>query len=202
MGPGVLAPAAVSRGFEFIGVDISPEMVARAEALGLPRATYVVGDLDALERFRASVDAVLAIGLIDYLEDPVDGLRRLSSCLRPGGVLIVSFRNSAALNTVLREVAKKVWRTLFKRSRWRAGSAFVASVHEKAFNPGMLESALRDFGLADFEVRYHSANPVLFANIPLGRRVWSAWLRLDRRISRRAPRVACDAGVLRATKAG
>jgi SAM-dependent methyltransferase len=202
MGPGVLAPAAVERGFDFIGVDISPEMVARAEALELPRASYVVGDLDALERFRGSVDAVLAVGLIDYLEDPVDGLRRLSDCLKPGGVLIVSFRNSAALNTHLRQVAKNIWRRLFRRARWRAESAFVASVHEKAFSPRMLKSALRGFGMTEFEVRYHSANPFLFANMPLGRRVWSRWLRLDRPVSRRAPRVLCDAGVLRATKAG
>jgi SAM-dependent methyltransferase len=200
MGPGVLAPAAVARGFEFIGVDISAEMVARAKALGLPRTTYVVGDLDTLERFRERADAVLAIGLIDYLEDPLDGLRRLSDCVRPGGVLIVSFRNSAALNTLLRGLAKRVWHLIFRRSPWRAGSAFVASVHEKAFNPRRLETALRDFGLTEFDVRYHSANPFLFANLPLARRVWFAWRRLDRPVSRWAPRVLCDAGVLRATK--
>jgi SAM-dependent methyltransferase len=202
MGPGVLAPSAVERGFEFIGVDISSEMVARAQALGLPRATYVVGDLDTLEGFRGSVDAVLAIGLIDYLEDPVDGLRRLSACLRPGGVLIVSFRNSAALNTLLRGVAKRAWHMFFRRSSWRAESAFVSSVHEKAFSPRTLESALRHFGLNEFSVRYHNATPLLFANVPLARRIWSGWLRLDRPVSRWAPHVLCDAGVLRATKTG
>jgi SAM-dependent methyltransferase len=200
MGPGVFAPQVAARGFDFIGLDISPEMVARAEALGVPRATYVVGDLEALEPFRESVDAVLAIGLIDYLEDPQDGLRRLTEALKPGGVLIVSFRNRAALNTVLRRVAKAIWLRLFRTSRWRADSAFVAPVHEKPFSPGVLESPLRRLGLTDLTVRYHSVNPLFFFSIPLPRRLWTAWLRLDRAVSRHAPRVACDAGVLRARK--
>lgn len=200
MGPGVFAPEVVQRGFEFIGVDISPEMVARAEALGLPRTKFVVGDLDALEQFRGQADAVIAVGLIDYLEHPAEGLRRLAECLKPGGVLIVSFRNAAAINTVLRAGAKAVWRTLFRRVRWRADSAFVAEVHEKPFTPGTLEPVLRELGLGDFAVRYHSANPGLFVSVPLPSGLWRRWRRFDRTVSRRVPRVLCDAGVLRATK--
>jgi SAM-dependent methyltransferase len=200
MGPGVFAPQVVQRGFEFVGVDISPEMVARAEALGLERARYLVGDLDSLEGLRGSADAVLAIGLIDYLEDPADGLRRLGDCLKPGGVLIVSFRNAAAVNTVLRSGAKSVWRRFFGRLRWRADSAFVAPVYEKPFTPRALEAPLRELGFGDFAVRYHSVNPGLFFNVPLGRGIWERWRRLDRRLSPKAPRTLCDAGVLRATK--
>lgn len=200
MGPGVFAPEIVDRGFAFIGVDISPEMVARAGALGLPRATYVVGDLGSLADFRGRADAVLAIGLIDYLEDPVHGLQRLADCLKPGGVLIVSFRNAAALNTLLRRVAKSVWRTFFKRAGWRADSAFVAEVHEKPFTPAMLEQPLRELGFGEFAVRYHSANPGLFVSVPLTPGIWRRWRSVDRAVSRRVPRVFCDAGVLRATK--
>lgn len=202
MGPGVFAPAVTARGLDFVGIDISPEMVERAQGLGVPRATFVVGDLEALEDFRGRVDVVLAIGLIDYLEDTVEGLRRLSDCLAPGGVLIVSFRNRNALNTLLRAVAKRIWRSLFRNARWRAGSAFVAPVHEKPFSPALLEPPLRELGLTEFAVRYHSVNPGLFFNFPLTRRLWSAWLSLDRAVSRRAPRVLCDAGVLRARKSG
>jgi SAM-dependent methyltransferase len=202
MGPGVFARDVVDRGFHFVGVDISPEMVERARALGLPDTTYVVGDLEALDDLRESAEAVLAVGLIDYLEDPADGLRRLAACLKPGGVLIVSFRNGRALNTGLRAVAKPVWRRLFRRSGWRAQTAFVAPVHEKPFTPRELAPLLATFGLADPVVRYHSANPLLFFNVPLNRRLWSRWLRLDRRVSRRVPRLLCDAGVLRMRKSG
>jgi SAM-dependent methyltransferase len=200
MGPGVLARDIADRGFDFIGVDISPEMVAHAEKLEVPRARFVVGDLDSLEPFRGSVDAVLAIGLIDYLERPAEGLRRLSDCLRPGGVLIVSFRNRMAVNTLLRHAAKSIWRRAFAGTRWRADSAFVAPVYEKAFTAGMLENELRRLGLGEFAVRYHSASPGFFASVPLRPGLWERWRRFDRVVSHRVPHVLCDAGVLRARR--
>lgn len=200
MGPGVFAPHAVARGFEFVGIDISPEMIERAEALGLPNTTYVCGDLEVLDDYREAADAVLAIGLIDYLEDPDEGLRRLAACLRPGGVLIVSFRNRISVNALLRAVAKPLWRTLFRRARWRASSAFVSAVHEKSFTADDLRARLWRLAFADFAVRYHNANPFLFVNVPLGERIWARWVAADRALSRHVPRPLCDAGVVRARR--
>jgi SAM-dependent methyltransferase len=199
MGPGVFAPHAVERGFEFVGIDISPEMIERAEALGLPNTTYVRGDLEALDVYREAADAVLAIGLIDYLEDPDEGLRRLAACLRPGGVLIVSFRNRLSVNAALRGVAKPLWRRVFG-ARWRASSAFVSAVHEKSFTAEDLRARLWRLGLAEFAVRYHNADPFLFVNVPLGERIWERWVAADRALSGRVPRPLCDAGVLRARR--
>jgi SAM-dependent methyltransferase len=200
MGPGVFARDAAERGFRFVGVDISRAMIERAEALGIPDATYVQGDLDALEPFRGEVDAVLAIGLIDYLEHPKEGLGRLVDCLRPGGVLLLSFRNRRSVNTALRNGAKAVWRRVFSRARWRSQSAFVSSAHEKAFTPAWLRAALTELGMDAFDVRYHNVTPLLFVNVPLPRRVWRAWRRLDRSVASYAPRVLCDAGVIAARK--
>jgi SAM-dependent methyltransferase len=200
MGPGVFARDAAARGFRFVGVDISASMIERAEALGVEDATYVQGDLEALEQFRGEVDAVLAIGLIDYLEDPKDGLRRLADCLKPAGVLIVSFRNKRSVNTALRNAAKAAWRRLFSRSRWRSESAFVSTVHEKAFTPAWLRSALTELGLEPIDVRFHNVTPLLFVNVPLPARIWRGWRRLDRSVAARAPRVLCDAGVIAARK--
>ena len=200
MGPGVFARDAAARGFRFVGIDISREMIERAEALGVENAEYVQGDLDALDRFRGEVDAVLAIGLIDYLEHPEDGLRKLADCLKPGGVLIVSFRNRRSVNTLLRNVAKAVWHRLFGRLRWRSNSAFVSAAHEKSFTPRRLREALARVGMTETRVRYHNVTPLLFVNVPLPRRLFAPWRRLDRRISSFAPHVVCDAGVLAARK--
>lgn len=200
MGPGVFARDAAARGFDFVGVDISPAMIERAEALEVPGATYVQGDLDALDQFHGEVDAVLAIGLIDYLEDPRDGLRRLADCLKPGGALVVSFRNRRSVNTVLRNAAKTLWRRLFARARWRSQSAFVSTVHEKAFTPGWLRALLDELGVDVLDVRYHNVTPLLFVNVPLPARLWSAWRRLDRSVAAYAPRMLADAGVVVARK--
>jgi SAM-dependent methyltransferase len=200
MGPGVFAPEAAERGFRFVGVDISRAMIERAEALGIPDATYVQGDLEALEPFHAEMDAVLAIGLIDYLEEPREGLRRLADCLQPGGVLVLSFRNRRSVNTVLRNLAKAVWHRLFARSRWRSQSAFVSSAHEKAFTPGWLRSALSELGLEPLDVQFHNVTPFLFVNVPIPGRLWRRWRRLDASVARWAPRVFCDAGVVSARR--
>jgi SAM-dependent methyltransferase len=200
MGPGVFARDAAERGFRFIGVDISRAMIERAEALGVSNAEYVQGDLDALEPFRGEVDAVLAIGLIDYLEDPAAGLRKLADCLKPGGVLLVSFRNRRSVNTLLRHVAKGVWRRVFGRLRWRAQSAFVSSVHEKSFAPAWLREALGEAGMTMADVRFHNVTPLLFVNVPLPAVLWKRWRRIDRRVSSRAPRFLADAGVVSARK--
>lgn len=200
MGPGVFARDAAARGFRFVGIDISREMVERAQALGVENAEYVQGDLETLQRFRGQVDAVLAIGLIDYLEQPEEGLRHLADCLKPGGVLIVSFRNRRSVNTLLRNVAKAVWRRLFAGMRWRANSAFVSTAHEKSFTPAWLRDALTSLGMGETHVRYHNVTPLLFVNVPLPRRLFAPWRRLDRRISSFAPHAVCDAGVLAARK--
>jgi SAM-dependent methyltransferase len=200
MGPGVFARDAADRGFRFVGVDISRAMIDRAEALGIPDAEYVQGDLDALGRFRGEIDVVLAIGLIDYLEDPVAGLRRLVDCLKPGGVLLLSFRNRRSVNTVLRNVAKALWRRVFGRVGWRANSAFVSSVHEKSFAPAWLRDVLGEVGMTVTDVRFHNVTPLLFVNVPLPGRLWRSWRRVDRSVASFAPRVFCDAGVVSARK--
>jgi SAM-dependent methyltransferase len=200
MGPGVFARDAAERGFRFVGVDISHTMIERAEALGIPDATYVQGDLEALEEFHGEMDAVLAIGLIDYLEEPREGLRRLADCLKPGGVLLLSFRNRRSVNTVLRNTAKALWHRLFARSRWRSQSAFVSSAHEKAFTPAWLRSVLSELGMEPLEVRYHNVTPLLFVNVPIPGRIWRRWRHVDGSISRWAPRALCDAGVVAARR--
>jgi SAM-dependent methyltransferase len=196
MGPGVFARDAIDRGFHFIGVDISPEMIEHARALRLPNTTYVQGDLDALEPYRGSVDAVLAVGLIDYLEDPREGLRKLASCLRDGGVLIVSFRNRNSINTGLRGIAKAMWRRFFSGLKLRPKSAFVSAVHEKSFTFAQLRSILSDVGMTDFRVGYHNLTPGVFVNVSLPRRLWTFWRRVDPKVAKPPVRWACDAGVV------
>jgi 2-polyprenyl-3-methyl-5-hydroxy-6-metoxy-1,4-benzoquinol methylase len=201
MGPGVFALDAAERGFRFVGIDISEEMIERARGLGIADATYLQGDLAALDGFRDQADAVLAIGLIDYLDDPADGLRRLAACVKPGGVLIVSFRNQISTNTGLRTAAKHVWRRLPGGSRWRPKSAFVSAVHEHSFRPAELRRVLAGFGLAEFEVRYHNVTPGLFVNLSLPRSLWRFWRRADRLLARPLTSCICDAGVIRARRA-
>lgn len=200
MGPGVFAPDVVQRGLQFVGVDISPVMVERANALGLDNATYIVGDTQKLEEFRGECDVVLAIGLIDYLEEPQVGLGRLIACLKPGGMLIVSFRVRSSIPTVLRDASKCIWRFAFAKRSWRPDSAFVSAVHEKSFSfRSDLRPALGALGMSDFRVRYFNFSP-LFFNVRIPRPLWRFWRAADARMAGWMTRWGCTGGVLSARK--
>lgn len=66
-----------------VGLDVTAEMAAVA----VIRGTVVVGDAGRLPLVDGSVDAVFAAGLLNHLDDPVDGLREWARITRAGGRL-------------------------------------------------------------------------------------------------------------------
>jgi SAM-dependent methyltransferase len=92
-GPGRLAVtlAALAPEVHITGVDITPEMVARANALaarsGLAyRVASQVGDVCALPFAEASFDVVVSTFSLHHWPDPARGLAEIYRVLRPGGV--------------------------------------------------------------------------------------------------------------------
>lgn len=91
-------------GIKVLGNDLSPEMVRlgheNLERNGLDPAALSlldVTDPTALDRERSQVglvDAVLALGVIPHVPDDNAFVSGMSSFLRPGGTLILQFRNS------------------------------------------------------------------------------------------------------------
>jgi len=79
---------AVGAGGAVVGVDMTPEMLREAAALGR-RAAGLLAEADCarLPLADAVFDAVLACGLVNHLSDPVGGLRELARVTRPGGRL-------------------------------------------------------------------------------------------------------------------
>jgi SAM-dependent methyltransferase len=99
-GGGDLCVEAAGLGFEASGIDVAEGMIAEADARrrALPpaigqRLTFRVGDVLTAELAGASVDAVTALGLLEYLDDDAAFFRSAARWLRPGGVLVVSCRN-------------------------------------------------------------------------------------------------------------
>jgi SAM-dependent methyltransferase len=99
-GGGDLCVEAAALGFEASGIDVAEGMIAEADARrrALPpaigqRLTFRVGDVLTAELAAASVDAVTALGLLEYLDDDAAFFRSAARWLRPGGVLVVSCRN-------------------------------------------------------------------------------------------------------------
>jgi ubiquinone/menaquinone biosynthesis C-methylase UbiE len=71
-----------------VGLDLTPEMLREAVALGRAEAGPLVeADSGRLPLRDGAFDAVFAAGLVHHLPDPAAGLRELARTTRPGGRL-------------------------------------------------------------------------------------------------------------------
>jgi SAM-dependent methyltransferase len=93
-GPGRLAArlAELAPGVQVTGVDISPEMVERANSLAAnsgvaDRVEFRVGDVASLPFADASFDAVVSTFSLHHWQNPAKGLEEIYRVLRPGGVV-------------------------------------------------------------------------------------------------------------------
>ena len=93
-----------STGIQVAGHDISPEMVkfarANMEARGLDPALISLldaqdtGAIAAEREMRGQFDAVMALGVIPHVSDDNAFVAAMDTFVRPGGRLILQFRNS------------------------------------------------------------------------------------------------------------
>ena len=78
-----------ARGHEVVGVDASPDMLAKARAK-LPECRFELGDLTALPLPDDSVDAALCALALVHLQDLRSALAELARVVRPGGRIVIS----------------------------------------------------------------------------------------------------------------
>jgi ubiquinone/menaquinone biosynthesis C-methylase UbiE len=97
MGPGRLCERLARDGYRLSGMDSSPAMVALARAR-LPEASdrLVEGRLEEMPFHDSSFDAVIASGVVEYVDPPEAALREITRVLRPDGVAIVTLPNRAS----------------------------------------------------------------------------------------------------------
>jgi len=100
-GSGIAAACFVARGYTVTGVDVSAAMVRLARARA-PAARFRVASVERLHP--PPCDAVVAIGeIVSYVPGGLGALQRffarVHKALRPGGVLVFDFIESAATRT-------------------------------------------------------------------------------------------------------
>jgi phosphatidylethanolamine/phosphatidyl-N-methylethanolamine N-methyltransferase len=93
VGTGLSLPT-YRRQLEIVGVDLSPEMLAKArERVAALRLTNITGlhemDAGALEFPDASFDTVVAMYVMTVVPDPEKVMRELSRVCRPGGEVMI-----------------------------------------------------------------------------------------------------------------
>lgn len=91
-GVGWLSIMLARRGFEVLGIDISPEAIAagtaQRDALGLNRLQFQVADYEDLSAEPASFDAAVFFSSLHHAEDEAAAMRSAYRLLKPDGMLI------------------------------------------------------------------------------------------------------------------
>jgi SAM-dependent methyltransferase len=91
-GPGLVAEALLSAGYSVHGVDLSGEMVGRAQGrcCGMygTRARFVQGSIFDPDLPRGPYDGAISRYVLHHVLDPAAFVRRQAELLRPGGVLV------------------------------------------------------------------------------------------------------------------
>ena len=80
------------RGWEVVGVDLSPSMIAVAESHGPPEIRYLVDATSFLAKL-GTFDVVASIMVLQFIEDLDAHVTALQACLSSGSVVIFAVHN-------------------------------------------------------------------------------------------------------------
>lgn len=92
-GPGLLLQAAVERGLQADGVDVSQEAIAMAQQR-VPGARAQTGNAEALPFPDATFDCITCLGSIERFLDRERALKEIARVLKPGGRFCVLGRGA------------------------------------------------------------------------------------------------------------
>ena len=141
-GPALMEPAFLARGLEAWGIDVSPEMIAAGRArVPDPKCHLATGDACALQFASGFFDAVVSMGLLEYVPDYRPVLREVRRVLRPGGIAIFTVPSRVSPY----HLAGRAWRGLRGRS--------ASSLSENRCVPWRLDRELQECGLRKLEGR-------------------------------------------------
>jgi ubiquinone/menaquinone biosynthesis C-methylase UbiE len=108
-------------GVDCVGIDYAPDMLdyarTRLRSMSLDEANLLRGDCRHIPFLSASFDVIVCLGVISYVEERDRVLQEICRVLKPGGTLIISFRNK--FNPILSDpisLAKTVVMTGLRRS--------------------------------------------------------------------------------------
>lgn len=127
-GTGVMAEFVVARGGYYSGLDVSRNMIdtarRRAEAaMSDGAAEFSVGDGGRIEQPDGHFDAVISLGVLEYLSEPATVVAEIVRVTKPGGTIIVSVPNASCMDAVADKVLSPMVTTLARTIRGMVGAA-------------------------------------------------------------------------------
>jgi ubiquinone/menaquinone biosynthesis C-methylase UbiE len=113
-GPGAYLEELAHRGFRCTGIDLSPEMlqVCRTNLHPTGSIRTLQGDIEAIPVDARSIDLLLCIGVLQYLDSPLLGLSEISRVTKEGAVVVLCVENLLSLGNLdwfLRRKISALW---------------------------------------------------------------------------------------------
>ena len=155
-GVGRWAERYLASGHRVVGIEQSPRMIAAARRRGLgAEFALVEGSMEHVElpADTGAAAAIVAMGSLQYVDDPVETLMRFRSWGSPGATVAVLVDSLGSLVVELARAGRleeAEQRRVSRRGVWTAEGR-VADLH--LFDAGSLAEALLAAGLVDVEVR-------------------------------------------------
>lgn len=158
------------------------ELKGKFTALGVPDAIETVHH-EVLEKFETSerYDFVFAEGFVHFLDDPVKGVRRLSSYLAPEGFLVISvvhpvgtfieFIKKVYLEMMASALGRDSAEARFELARGLFEGPFKAINHSRGFESWAKDCVLNPL----YRPRHFLDLPEVLAGLPANFSLYSSW---------------------------
>ena len=148
-GTGIFSRELARRGWHVTAIDASAEMIAAAraarEAASIEYAISPIESFVARASEEPQYDLILSLSTLEYIEDDLGTIKKLSNLLKPGGLLIVSVPNRKGLLRVFEGMVVGV-RQVSRGKLFRDRGEYLA--HQKhQYSPLELNLMMREAGL-------------------------------------------------------
>jgi len=151
-GPGQFAGPLANRGHTYVGMDINESMFVDAVAHYAEevRVSFRQGRVEDIPMEDERADAVICIGVVEYIPEDVVALKEIARVLKKGGLAIITFPNIryplSLLRVALRPVLGPILRMCIPRLR---ETVYASGITHRTLRPGAFISKSKASG---FEV--------------------------------------------------
>jgi len=118
-GPGMLLSRLSGGPLDIFGIDLSPEMIVEAQARTAGKAKLTVGQLEHLPYQAQTFDAVIGLGVLEYLADQRVALSEMARVAKPHSLVILSMVNRLSLYRCWERLIAKPWYWVRSHARGR-----------------------------------------------------------------------------------
>lgn len=138
-GPAPICDFVLSQGARYVGMDVSQAMLD-----SVPRRDGVelkVGSCEAIPYADGSFAVVVAMGLVEYFDDPSRTLSEIARVTKPGGLALITVPNKPSVNRMIMRHSGLL--TMLYQMRKPAPRSII----HREFSPAELSSSMSKLGL-------------------------------------------------------